>query len=67
MYSRPAPTAPAPLPPVHCTTPLPALSPPPLRPLQFIEGLRHVALHHRLALNEVMERLVAVGGPRAGA
>ncbi|PNW87551.1 hypothetical protein CHLRE_02g141700v5 [Chlamydomonas reinhardtii] len=35
--------------------------------IQFIEGLRHVALHHRLALNEVMERLVAVGGPRAGA
>ncbi|KAG2423221.1 hypothetical protein HXX76_015478 [Chlamydomonas incerta] len=35
--------------------------------IQFIEGLRHVALHHRLALNEVMERLVAVGGPRPGA
>ncbi|KAG2427712.1 hypothetical protein HYH02_014543 [Chlamydomonas schloesseri] len=34
--------------------------------IQFIEGLRHVALHHRLALNEVMERLVAVGGPRPG-
>ncbi|KXZ42762.1 hypothetical protein GPECTOR_120g429 [Gonium pectorale] len=31
--------------------------------LQFIEALRHVSVAHRLALNEVMERLVAVGPP----
>ncbi|KXZ50339.1 hypothetical protein GPECTOR_17g980 [Gonium pectorale] len=30
---------------------------------QFIEALRHVSVAHRLALNEVMERLVAVGPP----
>ncbi|GLI60946.1 hypothetical protein VaNZ11_003185 [Volvox africanus] len=34
--------------------------------IQFIEALRHVALHHRLSLNEVIEKLVAVGGPRPG-
>ncbi|GLC41477.1 Tubulin polymerization-promoting protein member 2 [Pleodorina starrii] len=34
--------------------------------IQFIEALRHVALHHRLSLNEVMEKLVAVGSPRPG-
>ncbi|GMH42553.1 hypothetical protein BSKO_10472 [Bryopsis sp. KO-2023] len=31
--------------------------------IQFIEGLRFVAMHSRLSLNEIMERIVAVGGP----
>ena len=29
----------------------------------FMEGLRHVAVRKRLSLNEVMERIVLVGGP----
>ncbi|KAG2483051.1 hypothetical protein HYH03_018080 [Edaphochlamys debaryana] len=34
--------------------------------VQFIEALRHVAVTHRIALNEVMEKLVAVGAPQPG-
>eukprot|EP00803_Ostreobium_quekettii_P006762 evm.model.scf_2945.2 EVM.evm.TU.scf_2945.2 scf_2945:16328-17103(+) len=31
--------------------------------IQFIEALRHVAVRSRLSLNEVIGRVVAVGGP----
>lgn len=32
--------------------------------IQLVEALRHVAVATRSSLNEVMERLVAVGGPQ---
>eukprot|EP00877_Chromochloris_zofingiensis_P007253 jgi/Chrzof1/2781/Cz11g29060.t1 len=31
--------------------------------VQFMEGLRHISMHHRISLNEVIERIVVVGGP----
>lgn len=31
--------------------------------IQFIEGLRFIAIFSRLSLNEVMERIVVVGAP----
>lgn len=31
--------------------------------VQFLEGLRHCAMRTRLSLNEVVQRIVALGGP----
>lgn len=31
--------------------------------VQFLEGLRHCAMLTRISLNEVVQRIVAVGGP----
>lgn len=31
--------------------------------VQFLEGLRHCAMLTRLSLNEIVQRIVALGGP----